>query len=171
MMAKGSPAPKSRGVFGTLGTTAADCGVLSIESASAPTPPSNAPPTVQRLCRGGGGGGDVMEQEQQKEMPEVKDDLDSIIDLQGSSGIFKWGSVLERVFSATKEAVMQKRGDGGIDQDVWLTAVVIAYLEAKMGERKDLWELVVQKARKCLKKKQANVEQIFKLAEGYIQTL
>ena len=108
--------------------------------------------------------------EEEQVMLEVNNDLDAIIDLQASSGIFKWGPVLERVLG---RAASRGPSDG-FDADVWLTALVVAYLAVKMPERKALWELVAVKARKCLRKKLSNgslsEERLFELADGYVKT-
>ena len=79
------------------------------------------------------------------------DDLNPIIELQKSSGIFRWGPVLEKIFGANLAEMMSKRGPG-CPEELWLTALVIAFLETKMAERKASWELLVMKAKKSLKK-------------------
>ena len=115
---------------------------------------------------------DEMENEEGK--VELKDKLDMIIDLQGSSGMFKWGKVLETCLGGTEVEVAGKC-ESGLDQNLWLTALVIAYLEIQMMSKKDLWELVVQKARKYLKKSsgsnESKMEKLGQAAERYIKLL
>lgn len=80
-----------------------------------------------------------------------KTDLDIIIDQQGSGGEFRWSKEFEKVLGIKKNELDANRMEG-IDKEAWLTAVIVVYLEQKMLAEKDLWELMVQKARKCVMK-------------------
>jgi hypothetical protein len=86
------------------------------------------------------------------------DKLTSLIELQCSDGHFKWGEVLASLTGKNKKDLSAERpsfagsGSGGSGVDVnWLTAIAIVLLEAMTAE-KELWELVVQKAKKFLAK-------------------
>ena len=82
---------------------------------------------------------------------ETSTDLEKIIDLQESSGAFRFGAVIARLLKRSEAELTQAARDRSFDSKAWLTAVVITYLEQAMPERKDLWELVVTKGRKWLK--------------------
>ena len=75
--------------------------------------------------------------------------LKEIIDLQLVSGAFQWDIILECVLSIRKADVIKAaKRNGGIE--VWVTALVMAYLKIKVPTSKNLWELVVEKATKFL---------------------
>ena len=93
-----------------------------------------------------------------------EDKLTSLIDLQCSDGHFKWGNGLARLTGKSREDLAAKRPSLVESDDLWLTAIAIVLLEA-MSADKDLWELVVQKARKFLAKTIKN-EDIEKLLEA-----
>ena len=86
---------------------------------------------------------------------QPEDRMTELIHLQKSNGIFelpseKWaGSVFEE-FSGTY-ADVQSKCPTGIPLESWLTALAINICEVKMSDKKVLWELVVQKSKKCLK--------------------
>ncbi len=81
------------------------------------------------------------------------DDLTDIVDLQGSSGIFKWGPALERILGMSQLVFNSKKpSEVETTEEVWLTLVMVALLETKMAEKKELWELVADKAVKYAKK-------------------
>lgn len=54
---------------------------------------------------------------------------------------------------------------------VWVTAVVVAYLEGKMKEGKDTWTLAVRKAKNWMKKEGGGVavETWLEAAEKFVQ--
>jgi hypothetical protein len=86
------------------------------------------------------------------EMPKKEEDkLTALVDLQTSDGHFKWGDGLERFAGKTKEELMANRPSFAGHDDLWVSAIVIVLLEAMEAE-KELWELVVAKARKFLAK-------------------
>jgi hypothetical protein len=109
--------------------------------------------------------GSPIEQEEQPEKPAKEEDkLTSLIDLQCSDGHFKWGDGLARLTGKSQEDLAAKRPAFAGSDDLWLTAIAIVLLEA-MSAEKDLWELVVQKARKFLAKTLKN-DDIEKLLEA-----
>ena len=97
--------------------------------------------------------------------------LDEIIDLQGASGIFSWGPVLEKILKTSFKDFMANK-DIGFTEELWLTAVVITLLEMKMPEKQDTWVLMVEKAKKCLKIQlnhdKYRITKIFDHAKNYI---
>ncbi len=81
------------------------------------------------------------------------DDLTAVVDLQGSSGVFKWGPALERILGMSQSDLNAKKpSEVETTEEVWLTLVMVALLETKMAEKKELWELVADKAIKFAKK-------------------
>ncbi len=106
---------------------------------------------------------------------ESGDDLEDLVNLQGSSGKFgcvcipycsavlhlkcslclcsRWGPALERLLGAKSESdIASKKPTGLKDANTWLTLVVVALLQLAMGEKKDMWELVAEKAMKFVQK-------------------
>jgi len=104
---------------------------------------------------------------QEKVVVQEEDKLTSLIDLQSSDGHFKWGEVITRCTGKSKDELTSKRPSFVADDDIWLTAVVVALLEA-MTDEKDLWELVVQKARKYLSS-HLKEEEVEKTIESALQ--
>jgi len=102
---------------------------------------------------------------EQKAAVQEEDDLTSLIDLQSSDGHFKYGDVITRCTGKSNNELTAKQPSFVTDNDLWLTAIVIALLEAMTNE-KDLWELVVQKARKYLSNrlKEEEIEKIIEAA-------
>jgi hypothetical protein len=86
---------------------------------------------------------------EQKAAVQEEDKLTPLINLQSSDGHFKYGDVITRCTGKSNDELAAKQPSFVTDNDLWLTAIVIALLEAMTNE-KDLWELVVQKARKYL---------------------
>ena len=79
--------------------------------------------------------------------------LQDIIDTQNSSGIFKWHETLENVLKMDLEEVTKiKPAISGLSLDVWITTLVLTYLEIKMKDHRDLWELVADKAKKIARR-------------------
>ena len=99
------------------------------------------------------------------------DIMNSIIDLQRSSGAFQWGSVLEKALKISKmDADKAAKDNGGLE--VWVTALIIVYFKLKMTASKDLWELVVEKATKFVEKNsQGKTHKILQNAEGVIKAI
>jgi len=113
-----------------------------------------------------GGGANVEE-------PEVveEDKLTTLIGLQSSDGHFRWNEAVAKHSGSSKEDLMSKRPDSGIGEDIWITVILIAMLES-MAEDKDLWELVVLKAKKFLAKTmtQDEMDKLLTAAAGILQS-
>ena len=97
-------------------------------------------------------------------LAQAEDKLTSLIDLQSSDGHFRWGEILTVCTNQNKEELTAKRPSFAGNDDLWLTAIAIALLEA-MEKDMYLWELVVQKARKFLAKHLLQ-EEVKKLIEA-----
>ena len=103
--------------------------------------------------------------------------MTQLISLQKSNGIFEisppnWkGSVFE-VFAGKYEDV-QSSCPTGIKLNLWITALAIKIMEVKMSEKKELWELVIQKSKKLLnkeiKKNSETIQLLLDKAEEYIK--
>ncbi len=78
-----------------------------------------------------------------------EDPLMDLIAQQKSDGSFSWAPSMETVLGMTEEKLrVVKPADNTVTEDVWLTAVVVAHLELKMAEQRDMWVLVADKAYK-----------------------
>jgi len=75
---------------------------------------------------------------EQETVVQEEDKLTSLVDLQSSDGHFKWGEVITRCSGKSKDELTAKRPSSVTNDDLWLTAVVIALLEAMTNEE-DLW--------------------------------
>ena len=93
-----------------------------------------------------------------------EDKLTSLINLQSSDGHFRWGEILTICTNQNKDELSAKRPRLVKNDDLWLTAIAVALLEA-MEKDLDLWELVVLKARKFLAK-HMSPEKVKKLIEA-----
>jgi hypothetical protein len=78
---------------------------------------------------------------------------------QTFSGAFTFSEALLGSLSIALKDFEEKAAANGIeDRDVFATAVAVAYLEEKMADEKDSWELVVDKAREWMEEKCQGVE-------------
>ncbi len=81
------------------------------------------------------------------------DPLEDLVDLQGSSGVFKWGPAMQKLLKMSESDLNAKKPlEFEFSDEVWLTLVAVALLEMKMSEKNELWELVADKAVKFAKK-------------------
>ncbi len=78
--------------------------------------------------------------------------------------VLRWGPALDRLLGKTMSEVASKKLAEVKEDEVWLTLVVVALLELTMAEKKELWELVADKAMKFVKKKMG--EEVGKMREG-----
>ncbi|KAK0659476.1 von Willebrand factor type A domain-containing protein [Cercophora samala] len=82
------------------------------------------------------------------------DKLEAIVALQQFSGEWKGTEELLMLLELDKQTVAAKIKDLGLvdkGDDVIATALVLAYLESQLGERKDEWEMMAEKAKLWLK--------------------
>ena len=83
-------------------------------------------------------------------------DVGDIISLQLSSGVFQWGQVLSQALRRTwTEVEAGRTAVDGVEQaasvEEWVTALVVVLLEKNYPKDKELWELVVGKAKTWLR--------------------
>ena len=70
--------------------------------------------------------------------------LDELIALQTFSGYWNLNDKLLRVMNVTPQAA---KNVSGVEDELWATALAVLFLETKLGDEKDSWEMVVDKAR------------------------
>eukprot|EP00095_Tigriopus_kingsejongensis_P011133 maker-scaffold1161_size58349-snap-gene-0.8 protein:Tk11133 transcript:maker-scaffold1161_size58349-snap-gene-0.8-mRNA-1 annotation:"hypothetical protein DAPPUDRAFT_309817" len=88
-----------------------------------------------------------------KVKPEVKtpESLETLIALQNSKGVFSWGEALEHFAKKTRAEVIGAKPTD-LSEEQWITLVAIAVMQRQFVADQDLWELVVDKSMKWLKK-------------------
>ena len=84
----------------------------------------------------------------------LRTDMDKILaltSLQMAAGNFRYDqSVLDLVIG-TEAQMFREACDGwNIEQEKWLTAFIIAFIEQRFASHKDTWELLVEKSREWL---------------------
>ncbi|KAK4626246.1 von Willebrand factor A domain-containing protein 5A [Fulvia fulva] len=85
------------------------------------------------------------------------DTLHRIISLQKFSGAWSWQKeIFDLIVVDCNKIDLQLPG---VDKDVTATALVVAFLEKQMGSRKDVWEMVVAKARAWLRGQGVEVDE------------
>ena len=88
----------------------------------------------------------------EEESKKSEDLLTDLVNLQSSSGLFGFGSSVEKALKMDSKTISDRNPDcKNVGDDVWLTVLVIKFIEMKFGQEKDLWELIVMKAKKKVK--------------------
>ena len=103
--------------------------------------------------------------------------MTDLISLQKASGSFEianegWaGSVLEEYLGNDKEVEMTC--PVGIAMHLWITALSMKIFEMKMGDKKDLWALVLRKSKIFLegelKNEKEKYDALMEHAEKYVE--
>ncbi|KAJ5074677.1 von willebrand factor a domain-containing protein 5a [Anaeramoeba ignava] len=92
--------------------------------------------------------------------------VESIIYLQKANGSWDLTEELSSQISLSTEKI-RKEIPENISENVWITAIVVFYLETKHSSVQDEWFLVVEKARKWLKKNSSiNLENLIQKAKN-----
>jgi hypothetical protein len=101
------------------------------------------------------------------ELPPAKK-LDMLVSLQGFSGAWKWEKKVVGLLGL-KEGVAVPGGLGG-QSDVLATAMVVVFLEEGLGELRDEWEMLVDKARGWLEGEMSGktVEEYCEAVKGFL---
>ena len=94
-----------------------------------------------------------------------KSNLMELINLQKSNGAFEvsdddWGGCILEQYLGSHSKV-NSNCPPGIPMQLWITALSIKILEIKMGDEKDLWDLVMRKSQKFIR------EELNKIKEDY----
>ena len=74
----------------------------------------------------------------------------ALISLQTAVGHFNEDEIIKTIIGTKFEVFKTKCVDKNIDTKVWLTALIIAYIEQNFPDEKDRWDLIVEKARDWL---------------------
>ena len=95
------------------------------------------------------------------------DEMTELVSLQKSNGMFEispntWNDSVFDTYAGSYEKVNRSCPDG-VDFNLWLTSLAIKILEIKMGEKKELWELVVQKSKKYIRGQLMNNDEQFRI--------
>jgi len=101
-----------------------------------------------------------------------------LINLQKSNGAFEvsanvWdGSILEKYLGTYSD--VNSKCPLGIPIHLWITALSMKILEIKMGEEKDLWDLVMRKSQIFIKaelnKIKVDYDELIDQAEKIVQS-
>jgi Vault protein inter-alpha-trypsin domain/von Willebrand factor type A domain len=98
-----------------------------------------------------------------------EDVLDRLVDMQSFVGSWAWSDALFKLIGVNSTAqALQDELTKGIQKDVLTTALVIAFLEAKMADEKDTWELIVDKARSWVKTQTTEADSLFATAKKIV---
>ena len=106
----------------------------------------------------------------------VDNDMTELVKLQTSSGMFEitangWKTSVFETYLGKFQEVKESCPEG-TELNAWLTSLAMKILELKMGEKKDLWELVAEKSKKFLLSQLLNNEEEYnklqEKAEEYI---
>ncbi|KAI9878849.1 MAG: hypothetical protein M1830_010321 [Pleopsidium flavum] len=114
--------------------------------------------------------GSDAELEQVSEAATEMDSLHRIISLQSFEGLWELTNALLRVLKLSRVDAEDKV-PVKTRVNVWATVLAIYFLEQKMGDQKDSWELVVEKARVWLGSEGVDEEalgKLYEMAEGLI---
>ena len=109
---------------------------------------------------------------------ESMDKMTELINHQKSNGVFEissknWiGSVLEEYLGNYPD--VKSCCPKGIEINLWITALSMKIFEVKMEDKKDLWDLVMQKSHKFLiaelNKVDETYENLMNEAEKFVKT-
>ena len=114
---------------------------------------------------------------------EQVDDMTEIIRCQVNSGMFDadvvdWEKNVFKIYFGSFEKIRlgcPEKLDGSwfIQNNTWFTALCIKMLETKMMDKKELWELVANKAYKYLRQKfcsnERQIQDLMQKAEEYLR--
>ena len=94
------------------------------------------------------------ELEQKKnENTEPKSKIQNLLmltSLQTAIGYFKEDELVEKLIGQKFDIFRTECMDKNIETRVWLTAIIIAFIEEEFSDEKDSWEMIVEKAREWL---------------------
>ena len=75
----------------------------------------------------------------------------ALISLQTAEGYFKKDKMMEDILGKPLDELKIGSSDEKIDENVWLTAIVIAFFEENFIKEKYLWEMAIDKAKLLVK--------------------
>ena len=74
----------------------------------------------------------------------------ALTSLQTAAGNFVFGEDIEAIMGKGYTNFKQKSTELKFETNKWLTALIVAFLEENFQKEKDVWELIVDKARSFL---------------------
>jgi hypothetical protein len=111
-------------------------------------------------------------EESQKEASPAKDVLHEIVSFQSFDGSFKLEDSLIKSLGLDINAVKQDAEKNGWDLNAWATVLAVTFFSEKLADRKDSWELVVNKALKWLKKNHSAIlDAMLALAKSSLESV
>ena len=75
------------------------------------------------------------------------DRLEALISSQTSVGFFKENTIIKNIIGDKFDEFQQQCQNKNMESKVWLTALIIAFIEKSFPKEKDVWELIIEKAR------------------------
>lgn len=95
--------------------------------------------------------------EEKIEKPENKEHLMKILTKIKSSGYWEVSKDLISLLGVTEEQIFERMPKEIEKKEVWLTVVILAFLEGKFPKSKGTWDLISQKAVEYLEDKEINL--------------
>lgn len=162
-----SRAPKARAMF----SMAASSGTPAMDNIQAPSKPRGRRPMAAPMAAPSIQPESMRVTETEPAPPPPKDTLQAIASGQSFSGKWSLNSELEevtgiKVVEARKaiEAAGLKQNGGG--DDMLATAIAIAFLRKRLGEQKEAWEMMVDKAVMWMEEQIGEGEEVNKWIEA-----
>ena len=97
---------------------------------------------------GGGRGEDELYEDAEVQDSDAGKRLDKLIDLQSFDGYWEF----DRLFKTALGIKAGAKPPESVKEEVWATVVAILFLETKLAEEREVWELVAKKATGWLSK-------------------
>ena len=94
----------------------------------------------------------------------IKTGLNDLIGLQLANGSFQLGQSLMKILNKDEESIL-KSCPQDVDVNVWVTTLSIVLIETRFSDDREMWELVVGKAKQFLSGACKNYEEILEEAK------
>ena len=76
-----------------------------------------------------------------------RENLMTLIKLQTAGGHFREDEKMEDIFGGSTLEALKKKVPENLDLKVWITALVVAFIEQRFPQDRPLWQLVCEKAK------------------------
>lgn len=103
------------------------------------------------------------------EAPSDTQKLLKLTSLQVVNGSFKKGEAVVEISGKSMAEIDDEATKENVDKDVWFAALVVALIESMFADDQDSWEMIVEKARKWIKKSGVDEEDLIKKAKIFVQ--
>lgn len=120
----------------------------------------------KKMAPGAGAGALAAEQPSRTQPPRSTSVLHKLIALQFFTGAWMWNDELLELLGLDKDKVDAQALRGQGDNNVPATVLVVAFLEVKLWEKREVWEMVVQKAKAWMQGKLADDVEVERLLES-----